>query len=82
MRANKPDGHRRGRSACVFEEHACSRPRGRKKSKGGKGRAWRFYDLEKSWGLPSEPHIRATARAAALDAKHMRSVRQTAHISH
>jgi hypothetical protein len=69
---NGGNTHQRGRNSRIFEEHTC----GRGSSSVRKGKAWRFFNVERDWGLPFEPHYRVTSRATALDAKHMRSVRR------
>ncbi len=77
---NKTNVHQRGRNSRTFEEHVCDRGSASVK----RGRAWRFYDIERSWSCLFDPHahFRAAARASALDAKHMRSVRRPVSASH
>ena len=75
---NKTNAHQHGRSPRTFEEHRCNRG----SSSVRKGKAWRFFDAERRQLALFEPHFRVTARAAALDGKHMRSVRQPVRASH
>ncbi len=77
---NTANKHQRGRNARVFEEHAC----GRGSASVRRRRNWRFYDGENSWRFLFDPHahFRVAARALALDAKHMRSVRRPVSASH
>lgn len=77
---NKTNLHQRGRNARTFENHTCNRG----SSSVQRGRGWRFYDIEKSWCFLFDPHahFRAAEHAAALDAKHMRSVRRPVSASH
>jgi hypothetical protein len=74
----KINTHQRGRNSRAFEEHSC----GRGSASVKKGRAWRFTDPERCLAWLLEEHLRHTARAAALDAKHMRSLRQPLRHSH
>ncbi len=64
--------HQRGRNSRVFGEHTA--PRGSSAVRNGRG--WRFYNVERDWGQPREPHFRVTARTTALDSKHLRSPRR------
>lgn len=77
---NTGNAHQRGRNSRIFEEHSCNRGSSSVK----RGRAWRFYAIERSWSALFDPraHFRAAHRAAALDAKHMRSVRRPVSASH
>lgn len=74
--SRKTGAHRRGKSAGTPESHRCGRNAARKRA------AWRFYDGERLFAAFFELHFRMTARAAALDAKHLRSVRLPARASH
>ncbi len=72
----KADAHRHGRSTGRFEEHRRSRASVHKRS------LWRIYDAERGWTEWTGAHFRMTARAAALDAKHMRSAEEPARAGH
>lgn len=75
---DKSTEHRRGGNARVFEEHR----RNRGSASVQKGRPWRFHNPEQCLAWLLEQHLRHTARAASLDAKHMRSVRRPLRESH
>lgn len=70
--------HQRGRNSRVFEEHTAQRGSARVRNR----RGWRFFNVERDWALPLEPHFRVTARETALDAKHMRQPRRPQPASH
>ncbi len=75
---DKTSEHRRGGQVRVFEEHRCDRGSASVR----KGGAWRFHNPEQCLAWILEEHLRHTARAASLDAKHMRSVRRPLRESH
>ena len=78
--SSKTNAHRRGRNARSLEEHTHDRG----SSSLRRRRSWRFYDLRHSFTFAGivESHFRPADRAAALDGKHMRSVRHAALESH
>ena len=67
--------HQHGRNARGFESHK----RNRGSDSVRQGRAWRFRREELDF---FEPHLRPTARMAALPGKHMRCVQEVVRSSH
>ncbi len=64
------DSHRRRRNAGTPGEHRAGRARAGKRS------AWRCFDPERGWVALLGDHFRMTARAAALDGKHVQKSRE------
>lgn len=70
--------HKHGRGSGSFESHiARDRDVGNRK-----GRAWRFFDIDRVFYLENEPHFRTTTRRQDLTGRHIRSVVEPVRAAH